>query len=508
MSSVSSRVAKNTGYLYARSMVSLVAMLLVTRIVFQQLGVIDYGIYNVVSGAVALLIFLKNTLAIAMQRYLNHYQGVEDLESQRKVFNVGIIYHWSLALFLILALVVLGNFMFNGILSIPEDRVCAAKISYLCLIVNTCFTVVSAPYDAAITAHENMLYFSIVGMLESMMKLTVAVCLLYVSGDKLIIYALLMMFIPVVTTALMCGYCTKKYEECAIRPKRYYDKQIAQEMRLFIGWSMIGASTNVVSNHGSNIALNHFFGAAINAVAGIANQIQGALNVMFTGLMKSLTPVIFKSEGAGNEKDMINFSYLGCKYSSLLFSLMAVPVFIQTPYLLDMWLGQVPEWAVLFVRLQLLRALLEQLGASLITPLNATNHIKEINLISIIVNLVPIIVLVVLYSLGAQPYWHYFIMISMMTIGQNLTMLILCKKFCALQYGVYFKLVIYPCLIIVAVSLLFGSVPILWVSNKFLQFATCFLMAVVSFLITYWMLMQPKEKVMIKKVLYKIRRKQ
>lgn len=507
MSSVSSRVAKNTGYLYARSMVSLIAMLFVTRIVLQQLGVIDYGIYNVVSGAIALLIFFKNSLAIAMQRFLNHYQGVGDIENQKKVFNVGIVFHWSLAWFLILALAVLGVFMFNGILNIPEDRVYAAKIAYLCLMVNTCFTVVSAPYDAAITAHENMLYFSIVGMMESMMKLAVAASLLYVSGDKLIIYALLMMLIPIVTTVLMSGYCTMKYEECAIRPKRYYDKKMAQEMRSFIGWSMIGASTNVVSNHGSNIALNHFFGAAINAVAGIANQIQGALNVMFTGLMKSLTPVIFKSEGAGKEKDMMNFSYMGCKYSSLLFSLMAVPVFIQTPYLLDMWLGQVPEWAVLFVRLQLLRALLEQLGASLITPLNATNHIKEINLISIIVNLVPIIVLVAIYSLGAQPYWHYIIMITMMTIGQNLAILILCKKFCALQYTEYFRLVIYPCLTIVAVSLLLGSVPVLWVSNRHLQFTICFLMAVVSFLTTYWMLMQPNEKAIIKKVLNKIKRK-
>lgn len=486
---------------------SLVAMLFVTRIVLQQLGVIDYGIYNVVSGAIALLIFFKNSLAIAMQRFLNHYQGLEDMESQKKVFNVGIVFHWGLALFLIAALVVLGVFMFNGILNIPDNRVYAAKIAYLCLMVNTCLTVVSAPFDAAITAHENMLYFSIVGMMESMMKLAVAVSLLYVSGDKLIVYALLMMLIPIVTTILMSGYCTIKYEECGIRPQKYYDKSMAREMRSFIGWSMIGASTNVVSNHGSNIALNHFFGAAINAVAGIANQIQGALNVMFTGLMKSLTPVIFKSEGAGNEKEMINFSYMGCKYSSLLFSLMAVPVFIQTPYLLDMWLGQVPEWTVLFVRLQLVRALLEQLGASLMTPLNATNHIKEINLISIAVNLIPIIVLVILYGLGAQPYWHYIIMISLMTIGQNMTMLVLCKRFCKLEYSAYFRIVVFPCLTIVAVSLILGIAPVLWICNRHIQFAVCFTVAVTSFLTTFWMLMRPNERAMFGKIANIISRK-
>lgn len=502
--STSGRVIKNTIYLYIKSIVSMVVMLFVTRIVLQALGVVDYGIYNVVAGSIAILGFFRNSLAVTMQRFLNHYQGSENFEKQKQVFNIGIVFHWIVALILVLFFILLGFFLFNGILNIPEERIDAAKLVYLCLIVNTFLTVITAPYDATITAHENMLFYSIVGIIETFLKLGVAYIVLYTSGDKLIVYAVLMMVIPFIETTLMRVYCKIKYAECVFRPRKEWDGSLAKEMRIFAGWSLVGASTNVISNHGANLALNHFFGAAINAVAGIANQIQGVLAVLLNGMLKSLTPVIFKTEGAGNMKSMLRISLLGCKYSTLLFAFLAVPVFIYTPLLLRIWLVEVPEWTVLFVRLQLIRAFVEQLGASMLSSLNATGQVKKLNVISCFYNLAPIVILVVLYSLGFPPYWHYIVMISIMTIGQIATVLLLCKKYCGFAIGDFFKTVFFPCILVVALASVASSLS-LFVNNEPIGLVLCVFISSLSFITIVWSRMSKEEKGIVTILIKKIR---
>lgn len=498
--STSGRVIKNTIYLYIKSIVSMVVMLFVTRIVLQALGVIDYGIYNVVAGSIAILGFFRNSLAVTMQRFLNHYQGSDNFEKQKQVFNIGIVFHWVVALMLVLFFIILGFFLFNGILNIPDERIDASKLVYLCLIVNTFLTVITAPYDAAITAHENMLFYSIVGIMETFLKLGVAYIVVYVSGDKLIIYAVLMMVIPFIETALMRIYCKLKYVECVFHPRKEWDATLAKEMRVFAGWSLVGASTNVISNHGANLALNHFFGAAINAVAGIANQIQGVLAVLLNGMLKSLTPVIFKTEGTGDMKGMLRISLLGCKYSTLLFAFLAVPVFIYTPLLLRVWLVEVPEWTVLFVRLQLIRAFVEQLGASMLNSLNATGQVKKLNVISCFYNLAPIVILVVLYSLGFPPYWHYIVMISIMTIGQIATVFLLCSRYCGFSFREYNKKVLVPCLFIVLIAFSLGSLSI-YVINEFVGLIICVIISSLLFLTLIWVFMSDEEKAMVRNLI-------
>lgn len=502
--STSGRVIKNTIYLYVKSIVSMIVMLYVTRVVLQTLGVVDYGIYNVVAGSIAILGFFRNSLSITMQRFLNHYQGENSFEGQKQAFNIGIVFHWAVAIVLVVLFALFAFLLFNGILNIPEDRVGAAKIVYLCLIVNTFLTVITAPYEATITAHENMLFYSVVGIVDVFLKLIVALMLNIVNGDKLIYYAALMMIIPFIETTTMRIYCKMKYSECVFSPRKEWNGSMAKEMMKFAGWTMVGATTNIVSNHGANLALNHYFGAAINAVAGIANQIQGVIAVLLNGLLKSLTPVIFKREGAGNISSMLRISLFGCKYSTYLFSLLAVPVFIYTPFLLKIWLVEVPEWCVLFVRLQLLRSFVEQLCGSLQSSLNATNHVREFNILSCIYNLAPIVVLIVLYSLGFGPYWHYIVMIIVMTMGANITLLLLCKKYCGLSIVYFLKQVLIPSLVTVLAAFII-SVVASFVNTSWFGLVLCLLLSSSVFVLLFWLFATYEEKQMIKGFLYRIK---
>lgn len=52
------RMAKNTLFLYVRMIIVMLANLYVVRALLDILGVVDYGIYNVVSGVVSMFSFL------------------------------------------------------------------------------------------------------------------------------------------------------------------------------------------------------------------------------------------------------------------------------------------------------------------------------------------------------------------------------------------------------------------------------------------------------------------
>lgn len=464
----SSRIVKNTMYLYIKTGLTVFIVLFTTRLILKSLGETDFGIYNIVGGVISMLGFLNTAMAVTIQRFLNYEQGKGNIEKQKTIFNVGVVFHIGIALILSIVLILLGFILFDGVLNIPEQRTSAAKIIYMCLIVSTAFTIMTVPYDACLNAHEDMLYYSIVGIIEAILKLVVALLVVYSSQDKLIIYGILMAIVPLISMTLMRGYCRMHYEECRLSLRKYYDKDTAKDLASFAGWNLLGTSSNYLGNYGNLIVMNHYFGAAINAVMGIANQLQGQLMVLSTGMLKALNPVISKEEGSGNSDTMLKYSLKGCEFSYFLLAIFAIPFFIETPVILDFWLGEVPEWTVLFVRLQLVRALLEQITVSLSKALEAKNKIKMYNLIVFIFNLLPIPILCLCYSMGLPPYYHYIVSILLMVIIPTISKIILCRKYCDLKIAHFFEIVVSPITVATILSLLACLGFRVFLSNKIL----------------------------------------
>lgn len=408
---VANRVIKNTGILYAKMGITMFVSLYTTRVVLNALGASDFGIFNIVGGAIAMLAFLNASMASATQRFMSFAEGQGDKEKQKTIFNISFVLHILIAMVLGLALLGAGYVFFNGVLNIVEERIYAAKVVYGSLIVSTMFTVMSVPYDAVLNAHENMLYYSLVGILESLLKLGVALAIVNYAGDKLILYGVLMAAIPLITMTLMRIYCHHKYEECNVAPKRYWDKAILKEMSGFAGWSFFGSSVGILSNYGQGIVLNVFFGTVVNASQGIANQIAGQLSVFSTTMLRALNPVIVKKEGAGDRKDMIKLTMTGSKLSFALLAIFSMPVIIEMPFILSLWLKNVPDYAIVFCRLLLVRMLIEQMFVPLSTSISATGQIKQYQITISIFALVPVIVSLGAFFFGAPPYALYIVFI-------------------------------------------------------------------------------------------------
>lgn len=444
----------NTFFLYGKTLITMIISFVSTRLILDGLGASDFGIYGTVGGAIVMLEALNGAMAQATQRYMNYAEGKGEKEHLISIFNNTILLHIALGLIIVLFLVAFYYPLFNGIFNIPAERIEAAKYIYLFLAVSAFFTIVTVPYDAIITAHENFLYYSIVGIVVALLKLGAAFTVVYYMSDRLILYGLLMAAIAIINMIIMRIYCRRKYDECNFLPGQYADSKTVKEIGVFAGWNFVGAASNMAGNHGSTILMNHFFGPVLIAAKNIGDQLCTQVAVLTYNMTKALNPVVVKSEGSGDRQTMLRLSFISCRFSFLLYLLLAIPFILNTEPLLAIWLKKVPEWAVLFCQLQVIRTLFEQLFTPLRMSLMAQGSVKQMNLIDLVLSLATFFFLWFLYDMGFSAQWHYYVSILLLVFASGVAKLLLCKKLCEMRLFDYFNSVILPSVIVMLVSVL------------------------------------------------------
>jgi len=480
------RVAQNTGFLYLRMVITVFISLYVTRLVLGSLGTEDFGIYNLVAGMVALLVFLNAAMAAASQRFMSYAQGEGNTDKQKNIFNVSVLLHFIIAIAVVLLLEVVGYFLFENVLDIPQNRMQAAKYVFQFMVVSTFFTIISVPYDAVINAHQNMLFVAITGVLEAFIKLAVAIYITYTDFDKLISFGLLMAVSAIVMLLIKRIYCHKNYSEVDVDVKKYFDKTLFKEMGGFASWSFLGTSTSMVANYGQIIVLNIFFGPLVNAAQAIAVQINGQLS-SFAGIMlKALNPLIVKSEGAGERDFMLKASLLGGKLSFFLLMLFYVPVLIEMKFILQFWLLKVPAYTIVFCKLLLLKSLIEQLFITLNTSIFAVGEIKRFQIISSIINILPLITSYLIFLMGFPPEYTYFVFITFSIIGACNT-LFFAKKYCLLSYSHFYRNIFCRCSLTFLCVYLFSSLPSVFLKEDFLRLFLVLSFSAIASLLTIWL---------------------
>lgn len=467
--STSSRVIKNTGYLYIKMIITMFVSLYSTRLILASLGASDFGLFNVVGGAIAMLGFLNSTMANATQRFMSYAEGEGLLEKKKTIFNVSIVLHILIAIVTVILLLALMYPLFNVIFNIEEGRTTAAIIVYLSLIFSTFLTIINVPYDAVMNAHENMLYYSIVGIFEALLKLAVAFVCVYTNNDKLIVYGILMACIPLITLTIMKVYCHRHYEECVIAPRRYWDGSVVKNISGFFGWNFLTAISSLLSIQGIGIVLNHFFGTVLNAAQGIAHQVNGAVSNFSLNMMKALNPVITKSAGAKNMAAMNEATIIGGKYSALLTMFFGIPLCLEVHYVLAIWLKDVPAWAGTFVVLQLVQAIIQQTANSAATAIYAQGDIKNYAIWKSVMNILPLFITWIAFRFGGGPIWLYVPMIIVWGIGGDIVIVYFTNKKCGLDVGEFLRKVVLPLFGTTIIMLAAGCIPVLLMKEGFVR---------------------------------------
>jgi len=401
------RVIKNTGFLYGKMLITIFISLYSTRLILNALGVVDYGIFNLIGGVIGMLSFINGAMIIATSRYLSISLGAGDMQKMKSVFSSSVLLHLIISLIIVLLLEVGGIFLFNGILNIPTERIGTAKVIFHFMVISTFFTINAVPYYASINSHENMLVDALLGIFESVMKLGIAFWLVYSKFDKLILYGVLIAGLTITIRIIISVYCHRKYEECGTHIKSHINTGLLKEMLSFAGWNLFGLVCSVLSQQGLVILLNLFFGIVVNAAYGIANQVNANLSNFSTNMLRAIIPQITKSEGGGDREKMLRLSVLACKMSFFLLAFFAIPIILEMPFILNIWLKSVPENAVIFCQLTLILSLMYQITVGTMAAITTVGNIK---VYQVVVGLVQIFTLPLAWALmkfGLPPYFVF-----------------------------------------------------------------------------------------------------
>ncbi len=496
------RVATNTGILYLRMAITVFISLYATRLVLTALGVENFGLYNLVGGVIAMLGFLNASMAGATQRFMSFAQGEGDVAKVKRIFNMSTLLHIGIALIVVFVFEIVGYFFFDGVLNIAIDRIATAKLVYQFMVISTLFTIISVPYEAVITSHENMLFYAILGVVESVLKLTIALYItygtldlpvglsisaeqthiIYSTFDNLIVYGLLMTVLTILMLLIRRIYCHRKYAECEIRFIKNYDKKLLKQMTSFAGWSLLGSATSMLTFYGQGMVLNMFFGTVVNAAQGIAAQISGQLGAFATTLIKALNPMIDKNEGGGDRVLMLKAAMMGSKVSFFLLIAFYIPFLIEMPFILKLWLKEVPDYTVLFCQLLLIRNLIEQLFIPLKSAIAAVGDIKGYQISEALLLLFPLPISYFLFKFNYPPNTIYvvFIAYSLLLSG---VILYFAKLKCQLSVTLFFRNVISRCLSSFILVYMVGLIPYFYIQPGLIRFIYVLLASILSYLI-------------------------
>lgn len=449
------RIAINTGFLYARMAITMFVSLYSTRLILDALGVSDYGVFNLVGGAIAMLTFLNTAMATSSQRFMSYAQGEGRLDKQINIFNVSVVLHLAVGLIIVVILETAGLLMFDKVLKIDPDRMYAAKAVYHFMVASTFFTIISVPYDAVINARENMLFVALLGIAEAFFKFGIALFISHTSYDRLITYGLCMASMFVVLLVIRRVYCHMNYDEVSINFKKHFNRPLFKEMTGFAGWSFLGSASSMLTHYGQGVVLNMFFGTTVNAAQGVSNQISGQLGSFSGNMLKALNPFIVKKEGSGQRDKMMRATFTGSKMAFFLLAFFSIPVMVEMPLIFEFWLRDVPEYTIVFCRLLLIRNLIENLFLPVSTAIRATGRIKNFQIGDSIISILPLPISIIFFWLGYEPWVLYIIFIALVMVRTFGVTLYQAKVQCELSVRRFLLDVIFRCII---VSLLCASI--------------------------------------------------
>jgi O-antigen/teichoic acid export membrane protein len=343
-------------------------------VILNTIGAEDYGIYNVVAGVVTMFSFLSSSMAYASQRYFSFEIGRGDLEQLKKIFSLSFTIYVLIGLLVILLAETVGLWFVDNKLIIPSGRKFAALGIYQCAIFSFLMMMITTPFMATIIAHENMSIYAYISIAEVILKLISVYVLQLISADKLLVYGFLILIVGFINTGIYRFVCIKKYTECRFR--FYWNFSLFKELSSYVGWNLFGSIASLFKNQGITILLNIFFTPVISAARSISLQMSSVVQNFALNFTTAMYPQIIKRYALNNHKEMLSLVYRSSRYTFYLIYLVSLPLLIQMPYVLNMWLKIVPEYTVLFARLSIIDILIEAVSIPVATAKQATGEIK------------------------------------------------------------------------------------------------------------------------------------
>lgn len=446
--------------------------------------------------------FLSSSMATASQRFFAYELGRNDHDKLQKTFSMSVSIYLLIAVIVLVIAETAGLYFVKHTLIIPEGRSRAVFYVYQFSIISFLVTILTTPYLSAIIARENMSIYAYVSIIEAVLKLSVVFLLQCFPFDKLILYSALLLVVTGLTSSMYVLVCKKKYNECHYN--LYWDLSLFRTLFSYVGWNLFGSGVSVVKNQVTNILLNLYFGPVVNAARGIASQVSSAAMSFSQSFSTAVRPQIIKLYASDAREQMMRLVSRSCKMTAYLMFLLVLPLFLEMPSVIQLWLGQVPEYVVLFTRLVLVDVLIDSISYPLMAAAQATGKIKLYQSLVGGVLLLNLPVSYLFLQFGARPESVMYIAITITLIAFFIRVMIL-KSLLDFSIKCFFKDTVIPVLLVFVIS---GLAPtfvsfLQCTENTLLNLLIVFLLSFASLLCTVFAIGISKEERIICKSVVK-----
>lgn len=498
------RIAYNTIFLYVRMLFLLLISLYTVRVTLNILGVENYGIYNIVGNVVVLFSFINAASSASTQRYLNFALGKNDLIKASQILTSSIKIHVIVAILILVLSETVGLWILKHYLVIPENRIGAAYWAYQISVFTTMLNVIRIPYNATIIAYERMSFYALLSVLEGILKLLIVFLLSFFKIDKLVLYTILLFFLSLCILLVFLIYV--RFNFSISKWQRKIEKGLYKELLSFSGWNLISSIGDVVSTQGLNFIVNRFFGVVANAAIGIANQVNNAVYGLISNFQVAFEPQIVKSYAADDKEYLMNLIFKTSKFSYYLLYFFVLPLSINANLVLQVWLKDIPDYSVVFLRLTLFYSLLNALIGPLWMVAYAIGNIRNYQVIACCNAMIQLPLLWLCFVFGTPVYT-----IMLIRIFSNLTFSIwrLYYLYKRMKFPVvsYIKKVIIPIVFVTLISLAITYLSFRYTNGVFQFFFSCSISVICNLLLFYFIGSTSGEKQALKQYLLKILKK-
>lgn len=421
----SKKIAKNTIILYIRQILIMIISLYTSRVILRTLGADDYGIYNVVGGFVTMFNVISGAFTVAISRFMAYVIGEGNEKKVGELFSTSLMVQCCMGLLIVFLLATVGVWYVTSIMVLPEGRTDAALWVLVFSTVSFFINLISVPYNALIVAHEHMKAYAYIAIFEAVMKLFVSFAIVISPLDKLIVYSFLTVLTAVIVRFCYSIYCNRNFTGCKFRLKVH--KNMLKEMMSFVGWAFLGNGAVVLRDQGTNMILNLFGGTTVNAARGIAQNVNNAVQSFVNNFMQATQPEITKLKATDQLLEMRTLIFRSCRVCYFLMLILSVPLIKNIDYVLEIWLGEVPDYTNLFVVFTLIDSLIAALNNPLLYGVLATGQIKVYEIVMSSLCILSLPINYWLLSLGITPAYVYIVivlirfLIMLLLVGQSKT---------------------------------------------------------------------------------------
>lgn len=387
-------------------LVMLLLNLYTSRIVLDKLGIVDYGIYNVVGSLVLLFTFVQGSLASSASRFFSYEIGSGTSQSLNNVFCMSMNIHIIFSVVILLLSETFGIWYFYKMMVIPVERQQAAYITYQLSCLSAIFNILVIPYRAMVIANEKMKVFAYISIIEAFLYLFIAYCLFYNNIDRLILYGTLLFIVKVLIMILYVTYCKMYFIESKFTC--FWDKNILKEMSIFSGWSICSYISTGAVSQSYNLFLNLFFGPTVNAARAVSYQVQSAVYQFVNSFQTAVNPQIIKNFAIHDNNRVYELIMLSSKFSFCLLFIIFTPLLINVDFILSFWLTEVPQYTNSFILIIAFSSMFMAFANPLSVVAEAANKLKLYNLITLPIYVISVIISYIYLAHGATVFTVFY----------------------------------------------------------------------------------------------------